>query len=369
MLIISHTEHFRNPQGNLVGWSSTVKEVDQLATLFDEVIHVACFYQNTPPAGMASYQQKNVRYSELPAYGGKGLLKLSVLWTAPVIIYRVVRLLKHSTHFQFRAPTTMGVYIIPLLSLYKKKVGWFKYAGNWIQRKPPASYRWQRFWLTNMQKRLVTVNGNWPSLPIHVKAFENPCLHKNEVLELSESAKKKKFIKPFNLTFIGRLDKHKGIDILLSAIVQARHSVQQLLIIGDGPEINQLQDYAKRYDLPAEFLGYRSRPEILTILAKSDFLVLPSRSEGFPKVVAEAWSQGCLPVVTNVSAISQYVQEGINGYLIEEEHRNTKGLATILTSLGEVSPHTLKTMAINGFQQAKRFTFENYLSHLQKELF
>ena len=53
------------------------------------------------------------------------------------------------------------------------------------------------------------------------------------------------------------------------------------------------------------------------IYSKCDFIILPSKSEGFPKVIGEAMNYGCIPIVSDVSCISQYIQNGVNGFLIK----------------------------------------------------
>src|SRR5690606_41847313 len=65
------------------------------------------------------------------------------------------------------------------LTLFCHKKGWYKYAGNWNQKKPPLGYALQR-WMLKHQKRKVTINGSWPKQPKHCITFENPCLTEKE---------------------------------------------------------------------------------------------------------------------------------------------------------------------------------------------
>ena len=48
LLIISHTPHYMNGT-QLKGWGATVREIDYLAELFDEIIHIAPLYTGKPP--------------------------------------------------------------------------------------------------------------------------------------------------------------------------------------------------------------------------------------------------------------------------------------------------------------------------------
>ena len=45
LVIISHTEHYVNSDGAIVGWGSTVNEINYLADYWSKVVHVACLYE------------------------------------------------------------------------------------------------------------------------------------------------------------------------------------------------------------------------------------------------------------------------------------------------------------------------------------
>lgn len=367
-MVISHTEHFKNERGELVGWASTVREVDELASLFDKVIHAACFYPGSAPIGLAGYTSPKVEFVPLPPYGGTGLEKLSVIYTAPVIIGRVFRQLSRATHFQLRAPTTMGVYLIPLLSWFTAKWGWYKYAGNWIQEKPPMSYRWQRYFLTHLQKRRVTINGQWPGQPAHCLTFENPCLSDEDREIGSVVVNNKKFQAPYTLCFVGRLEESKGLDVFLESLKQldGNQLIDEVYLVGDSNTRKKFEDMVTDLSLSIHFSGFLQRDALFAILKRSHVLVLPSKSEGFPKVVAEGWNFGCVPVVTDVSAISQYVHHQQNGFTFSSSNRNAKNLSDLLRKV--LIETDFKTCAKNGFEMAQKFTFGAYLKHLEERV-
>ena len=70
------------------------------------------------------------------------------------------------------------------------------------------------------------------------------------------------------------------------------------------------------------FLGWISRIKLNKIYEKSHILILPTQSEGFPKVIDEAASYGCIPMVTNISPINQYIEHGNNGLLLDNPSIN-----------------------------------------------
>jgi glycosyltransferase involved in cell wall biosynthesis len=100
------------------------------------------------------------------------------------------------------------------------------------------------------------------------------------------------------VTYIGRLDRQKGLDWLLetAAVWLPQLPGCDLLLVGQGPERRRLEAQCRRLGLAGRvhFAGWR--PDADEILAASRLLVLPSRWEGMPNVVLEAMAAG-LPVL------------------------------------------------------------------------
>ena len=71
LAIISHTEHYRNAQGRIVGWGPTVSELNHLATHFDEIYHVAMLHDSAPPPSSLPYLHDNITFVPLPPSGGR----------------------------------------------------------------------------------------------------------------------------------------------------------------------------------------------------------------------------------------------------------------------------------------------------------
>ena len=133
--------------------------------------------------------------------------------------------------------------------------------------------------------------------------------------------------------YVGRLDRWKGVDVLLnswSAVLCAvPHAV--LLIVGDGPMRGALEDQAGSapWASSVQFLGHCI--DVEQILWAADVAVMPSRQEGLGLVLLEAMSTG-LPVVgTRVGGIPEMVRSGKNGMLVPAD--DDSALATALTTL------------------------------------
>ena len=156
------------------------------------------------------YTSENIHFIPLPFTGGKRLIdKMDVIWNALGTILKVFKYLRKVDCFKLRAPTGIGVYLIPILTLFTKKKGWFKYAGNWSQNNPPFGYAIQR-WFLKRQHRNVTINGRWANQPKQCLTFENPCITEKYRLEGITTVKNKNFTQPFIYCFAGRLKMRRG---------------------------------------------------------------------------------------------------------------------------------------------------------------
>jgi glycosyltransferase involved in cell wall biosynthesis len=100
---------------------------------------------------------------------------------------------------------------------------------------------------------------------------------------------------------IGRIADHKNLPLLIEAFELLKDSgyCGRLILAGDGPAFDSVtaQVHNSRHNAHIDLLGLVSEEKKIKLLSESELLVLPSKREGFPQVVAEAMASG-LPVVT-----------------------------------------------------------------------
>ncbi len=112
----------------------------------------------------------------------------------------------------------------------------------------------------------------------------------------------------FVLLTIGRFDPVKGVDILIRAVHQAVHGSGRRLRLLVAAEANSKQTAAYRAGLETmvrdlrlddqvSFIGYRN--DCHRLLQAADCFVLPSRSEGFPLTLLEAFAAECPVIMTD----------------------------------------------------------------------
>lgn len=131
---------------------------------------------------------------------------------------------------------------------------------------------------------------------------------------------------------LGRLSIEKGVDRLVDAFSRvAGHKEWRLVLIGDGPERNHLEEQAKALGIfdRVDLLGGRS--DVDALLAQCSIFVLPSRCEGFPNALCEAMASP-LPCITfdSVSAVD-IIDNHVSGEIIQDG--DIDGLAEAITRL------------------------------------
>ncbi|WP_353777916.1 glycosyltransferase [Winogradskyella sp. 3972H.M.0a.05] len=331
LCVISHTEHYKTDDGVIVGWGPTINELNHLLDKFDEIYHVAMLHEGKAPESSLPYASSKIKFVPLPALGGTTIAsKLKIVSNFPKVLSIVKATLKKVDVFQLRTPTGIAVVLIPYFTIFSKKKGWYKYAGNWNQKNPPLGYALQR-WMLKQQSRKVTINGYWENQPENSFSFENPCLTLNEIEEGLKVINHKNLNEGITFCFVGRLERPKGVERIINAFSlldrEKKDLVKTIHMVGDGPERHYFEDIAAKSGVDFVFHGFRSRSEVFEIYKTSQVFLLPSSaSEGFPKVIAEAYNFGCIPVVSSISSITHYISDN-NGCIVDPlNEENLRGL-------------------------------------------
>ena len=153
--------------------------------------------------------------------------------------------------------------------------------------------------------------------------------------------------------FVGRIDPQKGWRVLLEAMNSAmiRSSTWRLIMVGDGPERDDLQARLQQdSDSRTRWLGRRD--DVPALLAAADLLILPSLWEGMPNVVLEAMAAGKPVIATDVEGSQELVAPGETGWLVPAG--DSQALASALNE-ADADPSRLSRFGAN----AQRFVAEH----------
>jgi glycosyltransferase involved in cell wall biosynthesis len=169
---------------------------------------------------------------------------------------------------------------------------------------------------------------------------------------------------------IARLSPEKGVGNLLLAMAQIVQSTSQAphcYIIGDGPLLDNLRSQAERLNIRnvVTFLGWKDN--IGEWISKFDFLVLPSLQEGFGLVVLEGWAQERPTIGSLVGGISEIIDDGKNGVLIQPG--DIKALAGAILRLLE-NPDLAHNLGKRGrLEVLPRYTIEAMVRETERIYF
>ncbi len=119
---------------------------------------------------------------------------------------------------------------------------------------------------------------------------------------------------------IGSFEERKGQSILLETMVELRDGLlpeAHLLLLGDGPQKEEIIDLIDKMDLGSVVTIHPFTDEPEYALGRLDLLVLPSLGmEGLPNVLQESLAMGIPVIGTDVGGVSEVVEDGVTGYVV-----------------------------------------------------
>lgn len=127
------------------------------------------------------------------------------------------------------------------------------------------------------------------------------------------------------ILFVGTLTKVKNVDVLLGSFAAfAERLDERLTIVGDGPLRSALERRAADLGISGRvsFLGVKPRETVRDLISTARCLVLPSSSESWGVVVAEALACGTPVVASRVGGLPEIVRDASAGVLIEPGDTN-----------------------------------------------
>ena len=128
--------------------------------------------------------------------------------------------------------------------------------------------------------------------------------------------------------FVGRLEKIKGIDLLIQAWSQSKsHTNSQLLICGNGPLGKWCEDYVASNKIKnVKFMGTIKNREVKQLLKNADAMILPTQCyEGFPMTILESFSVATPVIVSDLGNAGSMVEPYVTG--IKFKHDSKKSLS------------------------------------------
>lgn len=149
----------------------------------------------------------------------------------------------------------------------------------------------------------------------------------------------------FDLLFVGRLEKRKGILSLLKSFILLHRNGKKytLKIVGHGPLAQELGKMITANNLTrhVKLVGYISQQELLRCYLLAKVVLIPSLYEGVPTVALEAMAAGKPLVVSNIPGLNELVFNGSNGLIVNP--MDTQGLASAIDRI-MTAPNNLNSL-------------------------
>ena len=167
-----------------------------------------------------------------------------------------------------------------------------------------------------------------PSLTHNVSIIENGTnlfKHKNRNLKK----------KQFNILILGSLTYKKGIDLFIEILPFLLDRINQVKIIGSGPEKQKLLDLTKKLSLESiiKFIPFSN--DLSKYIYDSDVGIVPSRWEGFGLVAVEMRSSGLPILISDTPGLYNIISDynGVYSFKSESKESLKNSLSSLLDNL------------------------------------
>jgi glycosyltransferase involved in cell wall biosynthesis len=290
-------------------------------------------------------------------------------WSALIVGKKVIRSWKPDViHAHFAVPAGAAAFIlskvtgVPYLltahlgdvpgALPEKTDRWFK----WVYPFTPAIWR--------HAAKVVAVSGFTRRLalehyPIPIDVIPNGIDLKKLPVHLSANGA------PPQIVFAGRFVEQKNPQHIVDALAGLKNLSWTCSMLGDGPLLESVHERVIACGLSERvaFPGWVTPEDVLNVFARSDILVLPSRSEGLSVVGVQALGMGLALVLSDAGGNSELVRDGENGFLFPSG--DVEALSSALKKLLE-NRIMLQSAQQKSRELAQQFDLEAIIGQYEK---
>lgn len=319
-LIISHVLHKSNGL-KWYAYAPYVREMNLWLKHVDEVEIVAPVTSMPLSEIDIAYSHDHITLTQIPAIAfiniSRGIRSLLAL---PYIFLKLWKACNRADHIHLRCPGNIGLLGSLIQIFFPNKVKTAKYAGNWDPNaKQPLSYRLQKTILSNTKytkKMTALVYGEWPNQTKNIKSFFTATYrNQDRVVPVIRD-----YTKALDFVFVGSLVSGKRPLLAIQIVEQllSRGVTCKLQVFGDGVLKSKLQQYIDDKQLGKHIVlhGNKTSETVKIALQSAHFTILASKSEGWPKALAEAMFFGVIPIATSISCVPNMLDYGKRGILI-----------------------------------------------------
>lgn len=186
-------------------------------------------------------------------------------------------------------------------------------------------------WVFRLPNGWIVLGEKWKDFMIQATVPASricviPNAVKSEFAALAESQVNPIESNPPVILFTGTVGHRKGVDLLLEALVQLESEgiSFKVQIVGDGELPGEREKLIEKYKqrlTPGnyEFIPHQEQQGLISLFRHARIFVLPSRAENLPVSMLEAMSCSLPVIVSRVGAVTEVVEDNVNGLLIFPE--------------------------------------------------
>ena len=359
LAIITSAPH-KIKDGKYYSYAPYVREMNIWTKYADNILVIGPRDDNNEIGEIDAPYSDSINYTEVKAFNITtvyNIMRTIVLF--PFISYKIYKVMKKADHIHLRCPCNMsllGAFVQILLPSKRKTV---KYAGNWdYGSKQPWAYRMQQNILKNpsLSKNIkVLVYGEWADATTNMVSFISATYRNDERIPFTY----KKFSQKLKFVFTANLvvGKRPLLTIKIIELLRKNGIDAEIYMFGDGPLMDDAQLYIEENNLnECIFMkGNQDRETIKTCLQDAHFSILPSKSEGWPKAIAEGMFFGAIPISTRISCLPWMLDYGKRGILIDNDLNSA--VDSILKHL-EKGDEYLNDMSKSAMQWSQTYTLD-----------
>jgi len=163
-----------------------------------------------------------------------------------------------------------------------------------------------------------------------------------------------------------RLTKRKRVDLILRAIAAMKYRKTCLLVAGDGPEREALEELARSLGVQLVVAGFVGQKVVAKLLSIADVFALMSSYDASPKALNEAMNFPVPMLVSDgIGTAQDLVHEGVNGYILTDD--TPDALTEHLNTFAE-RPELRRSMGARNAEILKSYSFDVNVANLRAAL-
>ncbi|MGN0334577.1 MAG: glycosyltransferase family 4 protein [Lachnospiraceae bacterium] len=291
----------------------------------------------------------------------------------PRVVYQIFKILIKTVREEhidiIHTHHRMAAFYARLVKLYHKDIRLIYTAHNvFFNRKKLTAFALSDSEIVAVGK---SVKDNLESVfgiaPERIRIIYNAASNEEPVHRVTGDIFEKPDLKKYRLVgTIGRLSEQKGIDIFIQSFVVVKKNYPDVkgIIIGDGELREKLQQMIDQVGMSNDImiLGYRS--DVIECIKHLEFVVMPSRWEGFPLTPIEVFSAQKTIIGSNIGGINEIIVHGDNGLLVEKD--DIQGFSEAMIKLLEDSA-LRKKLELNAKEYFdNNFDFDSFVKQYEQ---